>query len=132
MPMSRRCTGMWVTSSPPTMMRPSSGVSKPAIIRSVVVLPQPEGPSSAKNSPGCDRQVDAVDHARLAVEALLDAFEANIGGDTRGRTLTHRDGTCDSAQPRRMRVTRASMSSLRSLYHFQSTWMSCATFASVL
>jgi hypothetical protein len=28
------------------------GRSKPAIIRSVVVFPQPDGPSSVKNSPG--------------------------------------------------------------------------------
>src|SRR4051794_10478260 len=32
-------------------MRPSSGRSKPAISRSVVVLPDPEGPRSVKNSP---------------------------------------------------------------------------------
>src|SRR5262249_13172641 len=32
-------------------MRPSSGVSKPATSRRVVVLPHPDGPSSAKNSP---------------------------------------------------------------------------------
>src|SRR5436190_14632949 len=32
-------------------MRPWSGVSNPAISRSNVVLPQPDGPSSAKNSP---------------------------------------------------------------------------------
>ncbi len=32
-------------------MRPASGCSKPAIIRSVVVLPQPDGPSIEKNSP---------------------------------------------------------------------------------
>src|SRR5204863_141029 len=32
-------------------MRPASGVSNPAISRSNVVLPQPEGPSNAKNSP---------------------------------------------------------------------------------
>src|SRR5580765_4987284 len=32
-------------------MRPSSGRSKPAISRSVVVLPEPEGPSRVKNSP---------------------------------------------------------------------------------
>ena len=32
-------------------MRPPSGRSNPAIIRSSVVLPQPEGPSSVKNSP---------------------------------------------------------------------------------
>src|SRR3954454_13599866 len=38
-------------SSPPSVMRPRSGCSNPAIIRSVVVLPEPEGPSSVKNSP---------------------------------------------------------------------------------
>ena len=32
-------------------MRPESASSKPAISRSVVVLPHPEGPSSEKNSP---------------------------------------------------------------------------------
>jgi len=32
-------------------MRPESGSSKPAITRSVVVLPDPEGPSIVKNSP---------------------------------------------------------------------------------
>src|SRR4051794_36455920 len=32
-------------------MRPSSGRSKPAIIRNVVVLPQPDAPSREKNSP---------------------------------------------------------------------------------
>ena len=32
-------------------MRPPSGRSKPAIMRRSVVLPQPEGPSSVKNSP---------------------------------------------------------------------------------
>ena len=30
---------------------PDVGVSRPATIRSVVVLPQPDGPSSAKNEP---------------------------------------------------------------------------------
>src|SRR5438105_8993641 len=32
-------------------MRPLLGISSPATQRSVVVLPQPEGPSSDKNSP---------------------------------------------------------------------------------
>ena len=32
-------------------MAPVVGLSKPAIIRSVVVLPQPDGPSIEKNSP---------------------------------------------------------------------------------
>ena len=33
------------TGSPSMRMRPSVGVSRPAIMRSVVVFPQPEGPS---------------------------------------------------------------------------------------
>ena len=49
--MSRLCTGTSVISAPLTKMRPVSGVSKPAIMRNVVVLPQPEGPRRAKNSP---------------------------------------------------------------------------------
>ena len=49
-------TGRWyglasVTSSSPSAMRPRVGRSSPATIRSVVVLPQPDGPSSAKNEP---------------------------------------------------------------------------------
>src|SRR5260221_12456393 len=32
-------------------MLPTSGVSRPAMMRSSVVLPQPEGPSSAMSSP---------------------------------------------------------------------------------
>src|SRR5579864_7089962 len=47
----RRYGGTWVTSLPSMTMRPWSGVSNPAISRSSVVLPQPDGPSSANNSP---------------------------------------------------------------------------------
>src|SRR5688572_9528599 len=51
MPMSRLCTGRSVMSRPATWTRPESGNSKPAIMRSDVVLPQPDGPSREKNSP---------------------------------------------------------------------------------
>src|SRR6516165_3218948 len=37
-------------SSPPSVIVPVSGCSNPAIIRNVVVLPEPDGPSSVKNS----------------------------------------------------------------------------------
>src|SRR3954469_1669972 len=47
----RRFGGTRVTSSPWSRIRPSSGTSKPAIIRKLVVLPQPLGPRSEKNSP---------------------------------------------------------------------------------
>ena len=64
--------GVRETSSPSSRMRPSVGDSKPAIIRSVVVLPQPEGPSMEKNSPPamaksarCDRHEGAEPLADL-------------------------------------------------------------------
>src|SRR5918999_4732919 len=44
MPMSRVCGGLSVMSSPCRWMRPSVGFSRPAIIRSNVVFPHPEGP----------------------------------------------------------------------------------------
>src|SRR5216684_965335 len=49
--MSRSPARRKVTSSPPSMMRPDVGSSRPAIMRRVVVLPQPEGPSRQKKSP---------------------------------------------------------------------------------
>jgi hypothetical protein len=49
---SRLCGGTFVTSVPCRYTVPAVGSSKPATIRIVVVLPQPEGPSREKNSPG--------------------------------------------------------------------------------
>jgi hypothetical protein len=51
MPMLRLCGGVWETSVPATRIWPLSGTMKPAIIRSVVVLPDPDGPSIVRNSP---------------------------------------------------------------------------------
>ena len=45
------CGGTATRSLPSSRIWPAVGCSKPAIIRSVVVLPQPDGPSSEKNSP---------------------------------------------------------------------------------
>ena len=53
MPTLRFSTGSAVTSSSPNQTRPpASGVSRPATMRKVVVLPQPEGPRIATFSPG--------------------------------------------------------------------------------
>ena len=41
-----------VTSRPPIQMLPALGASSPAIMRRVVVLPQPLGPSSVVSVPG--------------------------------------------------------------------------------
>ena len=43
--------GIPAMSCPSIRISPSVGSSNPAIIRSSVVLPQPDGPSSTKNSP---------------------------------------------------------------------------------
>src|SRR5258706_13882967 len=49
--MSRSRGRRYVTSWPSSAMVPPVGYSSPAIMRSVVVLPQPEGPSSTTNLP---------------------------------------------------------------------------------
>ena len=48
---SRWFGGTPTTSLPYSRIWPSVGSSKPPIMRNVVVLPQPDGPSSEKNSP---------------------------------------------------------------------------------
>ena len=57
---------------------PSSGCSKPAIIRRVVVLPQPIGPSRVKNSPLADVEVEVVDRGEVA-EALAITRRLTLG-----------------------------------------------------
>src|SRR5690242_993517 len=51
MPIARLWAGSAVTSRSPNQIRPEEGTTKPASIRSSVVLPQPEGPSRVKKRP---------------------------------------------------------------------------------
>ncbi len=51
MAMSRSAGSFRFTTSPPMEIFPSVMVSSPAIMRSSVDLPQPEGPTSTTNSP---------------------------------------------------------------------------------
>src|SRR5574339_1114299 len=51
MPALRRCGGSASMRRSPKRIRPRSRSLKPATMRSSVVLPQPDGPSSVKNSP---------------------------------------------------------------------------------
>ena len=69
------------------MIRPLVGRSKPAIIRSVVVLPQPDGPSSVKNSPGGIVEVDAGDRDVLA-ERLRQFLELDLTGHQTSRVAS--------------------------------------------
>src|SRR5436305_3376432 len=63
MPMLRRRGGTCTprsgaaTSSPPIAIAPPVGCSRPAMQRKVVVLPQPEGPSSTTISPAATRKL---------------------------------------------------------------------------
>ena len=63
---SRLCGGVLVTSSPPTRIVPDVGSLKPAIIRSVVVLPQPDGPEQREELAARDVEVEVVDDGRAA------------------------------------------------------------------
>ena len=49
--MSRSCVGRAPTSSSPIQISPAVGFTSPAIIRSTVDLPEPDGPSSVSSSP---------------------------------------------------------------------------------
>src|SRR5262249_449141 len=57
MPILRERGGTWTpsagadTTRPPILMRPAEGCSRPAIQRSLVVLPPPHGPSTPPISP---------------------------------------------------------------------------------
>ena len=51
MPTLRWFGGLRVMSSPSTVILPAVGISNPAIMRRVVVLPQPDGPRNETNSP---------------------------------------------------------------------------------
>src|SRR5215217_4380176 len=68
MPTWRLFGGVSVTSTLLIWIVPDVGVSKPAIIRSVVVLPQPLGPRNEMNSPRSTSKLKfstAVDWAKL-------------------------------------------------------------------
>ena len=74
----RRCAGATpVTSRSPIKMRPALGVSSPAIMRSVVDLPQPDGPSRTTSLPDVGREAGVVDRLRRA-PVLADALEAKL------------------------------------------------------
>ena len=72
-----------VTSRPPIQMLPALGASSPAIMRKVVVLPQPLGPSSVVSVPGAISKLTSRTASgrggRVAI-ALADAAQLDAGG----------------------------------------------------
>ena len=76
-----RCSGGSVravddTSRSPTWISPSEGSRKPAISRSVVVLPQPDGPSRQTSCPWSIFKRDVIDHRKRA-KSLGQAAQIN-------------------------------------------------------
>ena len=67
-----------VTSSPSRKTRPESASSNPAITRSVVVLPQPLGPSIEKNSPAGISRVTSLT-ARTSPKSLINRSTTIMG-----------------------------------------------------
>src|SRR5687768_17781966 len=72
-------------------MVPSSGISKPAIMRSVVVLPDPEGPSMVKNSPaGMSRSTEST--ATTSPNRLVRPLTLMSGAPASGAKRLLQDG----------------------------------------
>ena len=77
MPMSRREAGTEDMSLPSTMTDPASADSNPATMRRAVVLPQPDGPSSATSSPGAI-SIDSPSSARVAPNERLRSCNSTL------------------------------------------------------
>src|SRR4051794_34446584 len=101
-------------SAPPSRILPASGVPKPASIRSSVVLPQPDGPSRAKNSPArisSDSLSTATKPPKRFVTPSMRSSGMSATGAARGGSCKacwsvmvpargpHANGGSDSAQP---------------------------------
>ncbi len=91
-----------VTSRPPSSTRPAVGVSKPAIIRSTVVLPEPDGPEHGEELAVADLEVDRVDRHDVLAAGTAAAAEHLAQPDEAHRSLAHRHlrwETCRRATP---------------------------------
>ena len=101
MPMLRciglaRATRSWPSSS----IAPLVGYSKPAIIISVVVLPEPLGPRKVTNSPRSMSMRDVVDGVALAVVGFVDVAQRR---DSPRLILSSACGRRSGHRPRRSR-----------------------------
>ena len=86
MPISRRCGGSRDSGLPSSRISPSVGVSKPASIISVVVLPEPRRPEQRQELAALDVEVQVFDDQRFAVIGLADIDELHVGrGHSRDR-----------------------------------------------
>src|SRR2546426_8969171 len=103
--MLRRTGGSAVTSTSPMRMRPALTCSSPAISRSVVDLPQPEGPSKTASVPTPTSNERSEEHTselqspcNLVCRLLLEKKKkSNTRMTTSVYELTHDVEACHSA-----------------------------------
>src|ERR1043166_1971033 len=72
MAMSRSLGGTSFTTRSPMVMRPLETVSSPAIMRSVVLLPHPDGPTRTTNSPSATSSDTSVTAAERPPSYILE------------------------------------------------------------
>src|SRR6516162_9144817 len=108
--MSRSLGGTNVTSRSPISTRPPSKGSSPASMRSAVVFPEPDGPTSTMNSPSLISRSSAstAGGASLAYTRLADTNFTPATGDLRlvrnqmrGRSDVSLDGSHGQAADQR-------------------------------
>src|SRR5438874_10092048 len=111
MAMSRSFGGTSFTTSPPMRMSPPVMSSRPAIIRSVVVLPQPDGPTSTTNSLSAmsrsmPRTAGTSSYSLTTLRRFTCAIASTFGGARReaGDVVVHQEGI---DQQRRHRAEQA-------------------------
>ena len=85
--MSRSFGASSLTTSPPIFSSPAVMSSSPAIIRSAVDLPQPEGPTRIMNSPSPIVEVHLLDGLVAVREVLGHLVEDDLGHCVRSLSL---------------------------------------------
>ena len=78
MAMSRSFGGRSLTTRSPIEIVPAVISSSPAMDRSAVDLPQPDGPTRTMNSPSCDVQAQLVDGLHAAWVRLFHVIEDDL------------------------------------------------------
>src|SRR5690348_11048672 len=109
MPVARRLGGIATVEAPSIRISPPSGSSKPAMQRSAVDLPQPEGPSRQTNSPSATSSDIAltamvapkrrVKDCRLSVAILCSLVSGRDAGGE-GAAVEHAPGEDQEDQRR--------------------------------
>ena len=79
MAMSRSREDSVFTTRSPIRRVPVLMSSSPATIRSAVLLPQPDGPTSTRNSPSRDVQVQVLDRVEAVLVLLVDLVQHYLG-----------------------------------------------------